>query len=396
MKHESVGTDRAGTRRAAVEAVLRRERPGRVVYAPNYWQWFAHHRNHGLLPPELAHCASQLDVIRYLGLDVFSRNIYCDPTQYWFGGLASAEWDGPEERVRRFADGRDTVTERTIRLRGGVLTERLRYLFAESTLVQEKFLLDDPDRQLDLFDELVRARRWRFDAGLFGLWRREVGEDGVVNAGELFSPLKLLHLAAGAANAVFLLEDHPERCAEWLRVHEEAQLDLVRQMLDAGVAAMTAMDNLDSAFHPPDYLERCSASFYARASELCRARGAAFFIHACGGQRASLARLGALGVEGLEGVAYPPLGDVQLDEAVRLAGDRMIVTGGISAVETERFRTRDEVRRYVAGLLARMDPWRHRFMLSASCNTSIRTPWETLVWFRDAWRECGGPGGRPA
>lgn len=376
-----------------MEAVLRRERPSRVVHAPNYWQWFTHHRNHGLLPPEIAHCSSQLDVIRHLGLDVFSRNVYCDPTRCWFGGLATETWDGATEEVRRMAVGRDTVTERTIRLPGGALTERLRYLFAESTLVQEKFLLDDPDRQLDLFGAFVRARRWRFDRALFDDWRKRVGADGVVQAGELFSPLKMLHLAAGAANAVFLLEDHPERCAEWMCLHEEAQLDLVGQMLDGGVIAMTSMDNLDSAFHPPAYLERCSASFYERAAALCRARGAVFFIHACGGQRANLARIGALGVDGLEGVAYPPLGDVELDEAMRLAGDRLVITGGISAAETERFRTRDEVRRYVAGLLERMEPWHHRFMLSASCNTSIRTPWECLVWFRDAWREFGGAGG---
>lgn len=380
-----------GTPRAAVEAVLRRERPPRVVYAPNCWQWFAHHRNHGLLPPEIAHCTDHLDLIRHLGLDVFSRNIYCDPTTRWFGGLATDVWDDADVEVRHVPDGRDTVTERTISLRGGVLTERLRYHFEESTLVQEKFLLDDPDRQLDLFGAYLRARRWQFDARLHDAWQRKVGDDGLVVAGELFSPLKMLHFAAGAEHAVFLIEDHPKRCAEWMRVHEEAQLDLVRQMLDAGVAAMMSMDNLDSAFHPPDYLERCSASFYSRASALCRAAGAAFFVHACGGQRANLARVGALGVDGLEGVAYPPLGDVELDEAMRLSGDRTIVTGGISAIETERFRTRDEVRRYVAGLLERVGPWRHRFMLSASCNTSIRTPWETLVWFRDAWREFGDP-----
>ena len=35
-----------------VESVLRRKTPPRIVYAPNYWQWFAHHQHHGLLPPE--------------------------------------------------------------------------------------------------------------------------------------------------------------------------------------------------------------------------------------------------------------------------------------------------------------------------------------------------------
>lgn len=376
--------------RAEVRRVLRREEPGRLVYAPNYWQWFTHHRNHGLLPEELQDCGSQLDMIRWLGLDVFSRNIYCDETACWFGGLAEEAWDGVEFETVRTEVGCDTVTEKSYHTRSGTLTERLRFVFNESTLVQENCLLDDYDSQLDAFDQYVRGRRWRFDREQFARWRDAVGADGVLNAGELFSPLKLLHLAAGASDAVYLLEDHPERCAEWMAIHEEAQLDLVGQMLDAGVESMIAMDNLDTAFHPPAYVERCAASFYRKASALCREAGATFLIHACGQQRANLARIAELGVDGLEGVAYPPMGDVELEEAMAVSGERLIITGGISAHETERFGSADEVRRYVGDLVERLRPWRHRFMLSASCNTSIRTPWETLKWFRDAWREFGG------
>ena len=375
------------TRQELVSRILRRDRPDRFVYAPNYWQWFTHHRNHGLLPAELRDCGSQLELIRHLGLDVFSRNLHCDPTQCWFGGLAEEVLDGVGLEVVRHAEGRDIITERTYRTRAGTLTERLRFLFAESTLVQEKFLLEDFDKDAGAFEALVANRRWRFDRARFERWRREVGDDGLVNAGELFSPLKLLHLAAGAADAVFLLEDHPERCAAWMRAHEAAQLDLVRQMLEGGVRAMIAMDNLDSAFHSPRYLEQCSARFYEQASALCRAAGAAFFIHACGRQRALLPLIAGLGVDGLEGVAYPPLGDVQLDEAMQLSGGRLIITGGISAMETEGFQTRDQVLRYVEELLRRLDPYRHRFMLSASCNTSIRTSWPVIEWFRDAWLE---------
>ncbi|MBI5396189.1 MAG: hypothetical protein HZA91_12910 [Verrucomicrobia bacterium] len=379
----------AATRAEAVSAVLRRERPARIVYAPNCWQWFTHHRNHGLLAEPLRHCGGQLELIRHLGLDVFSRNIYCDPTECWFGGLAREVWDGVGVDVKRWTDGEDIVTEKTYFTKGGTLTERLRYIYADSTLVQEKFLLDDYATQVDAFAALVAGRRWRFEPEQYARWQREVGSDGIVNAGELFSPLKLLHFTAGAANAVFLLEDFPERCREILAAHEAAQLDLVGQMLAAGVPAMCSMDNLDTMFHPPHYIERCSAGFYEKASRLCHEAGAVFFIHACGQQRAILPLIASLGVDGLEGVAFPPLGDVQLDEAMRLAGDRLIITGGISAVETEKFASRDEVRRYVEGLFVRLRPYAHRFMLSASCNTSIRTPWRVLEWFRDAWQEFG-------
>ena len=374
--------------RNAVLKVLRRENPGRVVYAPNYWQWFTHHRNHGVLPEALQGIESQLDLIRHLGLDVFSRNIYCDPTACWFGGLADEVWDGVEFEIRVSTEGRDTVTEKTYRTRAGVLTERLRYIFSESTLVQEKFLLDDYANQMDAFEELVRARRWRFNRELYQEWKQTVGEAGIINAGELFSPLKLVHMAAGQADAVYVLEDYPERCAELLAIHENAQLDLVGQMLAEGVESMISMDNLDAAFHPPYYLERWSASFYEKASRMCAEAGSAFLIHACGHQKAILPIIAALGVDGLEGVAYPPMGDVALQEACE-SSNRLIVTGGISAAETERFKSRDEVNRYVQELLGRMRCHNGRFMLSASCNTSIRTPWEVIEWFRDAWREFG-------
>jgi hypothetical protein len=63
------------SRQQQVRHVLALRQPQRIVYAPNYWQWFSHHRNHGLLPPEMAHCRTQLDLIRHLGLDVFSRKL---------------------------------------------------------------------------------------------------------------------------------------------------------------------------------------------------------------------------------------------------------------------------------------------------------------------------------
>lgn len=375
-----------------VRRVLQRRRPDRIVYAPNYWQWFAHHRNHGLLPPEIAHCRTQLDLIRHLGLDVFSRNVYCNQSHCWFGGLSEETWDGVEvcEDVR--IEGFDRVITRSYHTRRGTLTERQRHVFADSTLVQEKFALEGAEDPLAALEELVKARRWKFSADRYAREQELAGDHGIVVAGELFSPLKALHLLAGAVETTYLIADEEERISELLALHEAAQLDLARQIAAAGVPAMMAMDNLDAAFHTPGYLDMFSASFYEQASRIAREHGSTFWIHACGRQRVNLQRIDALGVDGLEGVAYPPLGDIELDEVMRLTSDRFLITGGISAIETERFQSPDEVRRYVAGLFERMRPYSHRFMLAASCNTSIRTPWKVIQWFRDAWLECNHTG----
>jgi len=397
-----------------LEAVLARRTPPRIAYAPNYWQWFAHHRNHGTLPPELAACRSQLDLIRHLGLAVFSRNLYCDEQRGWWGGLAepcltnscgrelprASACNAPsrpnptatsnlETITREWHDGRDLVIEKTFHTRAGTLTERLRYVWAESTLVQEKYLVDDYDHQFDALTDFVRARRWQFLPERWATWSGQVGADGCVVAGELHSPLKMLHVLLGAQNATYFLMDHPERAAELLALHEAAMLDLVEQLATGGVRVLMCMDNLDAAFHPPHYIEKYSASFYAKAAQLCHAHGALLFIHACGRQRDNLKLIAGLGVDGLEGVAFPPLGDVQLDEALQLGGEKFIVTGGISAKEFERLQTRAEIFSYVRELCSRLRPYAHRFILSASCNTPYTAPWERIVDFRDAWLECG-------
>lgn len=389
MMPDSNQNSLARTKCQAVRDVLHRRTPHRIVYAPNYWQWFSHHQRHRTLPPDLADCRDQLDVIRRLGLDVFSRNTYCDQRRCWFGGLCELDWHEVRTEERERAEGDGLILDRIFHTAAGPLTERQRYCHDQSTLVQEKFVIDDYNAQWEAYERLVHGRRWRFVSERYEREQSRVGDDGIVIAGELFSPLKMLHLDMGPEATTYFLMDQPDRAMQLLRVHEQAQLDLVRQMAEAGVPAMMAMDNLDAMFHPPAYVRRYSASFYEQAARLCHDHGSAFFIHACGQQRANLQLIASLGVDGLEGVAYPPLGDIELDQAFELTGDRFIITGGISAAETDRLHTRRQVFDYVGELFERMRPYAHRFVFAASCNTAISARWETLVHFRDAWLECG-------
>jgi uroporphyrinogen-III decarboxylase len=374
--------------RSRIAAVLNRQRPSRVVYAPNYWQWFEHHKNHGL-PPEIAHCQSQRDLIHHLGLDVFSRNIYCNPQTHWFGGLCDVVWNDVAYEESESWCGADRVFERTYRTRKGTLTERLRYLMDQSTLVQEKYLVDDPATQMGAFEALVLGRTWRFVPERYRALKAQGEGDECVIAGELFSPLKLLHIALNPVQTCYLLADDPGRAAVLLWHHETAMLGLVRQMASAGVRVVMSMDNLDTMFHPPRLVEQYSASFYESASRICHEYNSNFFIHACGKQKKNLSLISSLGVDGLEGVAFPTLGDVELDEAMELSGNRMIITGGISAMEFDQLKTREAIFDYTARLLARMAPYAHRFVLSASCMTPFSAPWDMLKHFRDAWLQYG-------
>lgn len=373
---------------SAVEKVLKREDPGRFVYAPNYWQWFAHHRNHGLFPPELAETSDQLGMIRFLGLDLFSRNIYCNEQEGWFGGLTRHAWSQelkPKEQC--YTSGQDLVTERTWTTPAGELHECLRYIWSESTLVQEKFLLDDYEEQAEAFESWLENRSCNFDAEFWKKQNARMPTGAVICAGEVISPLKMLHMLLGPEQSVFLLMDEPDMAARWMKLHHEQQLAVIRQMLEGGVRSVMAMDNLDTQFHPPHYVEQYSTAFYEEASALCHRYDATFWIHACGHQKKNIELISALGVDGLEGVAFPPSGDITLPEAFALSGDRFLITGGISASQFTQLQSREAVFDYTQKLFQSLRAYRHRFMLAPSCNTPINARWEQIVWFRDAWRE---------
>ena len=370
-----------------LERILKDQNPTGIVFAPNYWQWFSHHKNHGILPDELKHCGSQLDMINYLGLDVFSRNIYCRQDDYWFGGICDEYFDGIGVDVVTSFENRNKITDKTYNLKTGILTEQLQYVFNESTVVQKKFLITDYNEQYGLLEQFVASRKWVFNESRYLTICEEVGDAGTVIVGDFHSPLKMLHLLMGPVLSVYFLLEQPDLAKSLLDLHEMAQLDLVKQAVSKGVKVIMAMDNLDTQFHPPDFVEQYSASFYEKASRICHEYGAKFFIHACGNQKENLPLIAAYGVDGLEGVAFPPFGNVELDEAMRLTPDHFIITGGISAMETRNLTSEQMVFKYVKELFFKMKPYKSRFVFSASCNTPIDTKWDTIKHFRDAWSE---------
>jgi hypothetical protein len=373
--------------KANIERILANQSPSRIVYSPNYWQWFAHHKNHGILPEEIIHCVTQLDMINYLGVDIFTRNIYCKQDEAWIGGICEEYFEDGEVVTSVEFDGKNKIISKEYRLRTARLSEKLMYVFNESTIVQKDFLITDYTVQRDLFEQFVASRKWRFNKSRYEQVCREVGDRGVIIVGDLFSPLKMLHFTMGPVNSVYLLMEQPEFSKGLLDLHEQSMLNLVRKCMINGVKVIMSMDNLDTMFHPPHYVEAYSASFYEKASAICHEYDARFFIHACGNQRGNLKLISSLKVDGLEGVAFPPLGDIELDEAMQMTHDNFIITGGISAFETRDLKTKKEVFSYVKNLFTRMNPYKNRFIFSSSCNTAINTRWETLKYFRDAWLE---------
>ncbi len=100
-----------------IEKILINQAPSRFVFAPNFWQWFAHHKNHDILPEEIKHCKTQLDMIDYLGVDVFSRNIYCKQDEYWIGGICDEYFEDGRVEISTESEDKNKITEKKYHFR---------------------------------------------------------------------------------------------------------------------------------------------------------------------------------------------------------------------------------------------------------------------------------------
>lgn len=185
--------------------------------------------------------------------------------------------------------------------------------------------------------------------------------------------------------------DHPDEMRELARIHEKKALALIQNVVDnADADIFISLDNLDSAFYPPRFYEDYCRDFFRQAAEIVHSRKKLFVVHACGRNRALLPLVGASGVDCLEGITPPPLGDVELREARKLAGsENFTVNGGMSSPNQEITQVAEaRLHEYTRCLMDSMGDKRH-FIFASSCNTSVATPWENLIHFRDAAREYG-------
>jgi hypothetical protein len=379
-------------------AAFRGEQPDMVPFSPNIYYWFYHHQRNGTLPAELSGARHPLEALRYLGADVLARwDTELATREIYTAGEYSDEytgetgWDDPViTSFNRYPPGRSQHRERFV-TPYGTLSRTWTFTHEAGADFEAEFWWKDwRDYQAVRF--MLEAKDYVFDADVFRHWAQQVGDQGIVVAHITQSPLKTFHWLAGAENATFFLTDYPEEMAELARIHEAKALALLERIVDdPQIQVFIALDNLDSAFYPPRLYKLYCHDFFAKAAAIIHARGKILMVHACGRNKVLLPLVGATRVDCLEGVTPAPTGDVQLGQARSMAGyENFTVNGGMDVIqqETAGHDAESRVHEYTRGLFEAMGDKRH-FVFASSCSTSLMTPWQNLLYFRDAARKYG-------
>lgn len=368
------------TKRDNLRRVLRGESPDWVPFAPNFKQWYQHHREHGTLPEELASSNDYLDAVKTLEADIFSRNLDVGlQTEYDDGCAPNVESVAGDQRPR-------TITRWSTP--HGELRSVSEVQAAMSAHYQVEDLVKDWDRDRPAYMWILERIHRHWDPAPFDAMNARVGDDGLILVSAGPTPLKKLHVDFGLDGASFFMMDEPDAARSVCDVYWERTWPALQALAaDDRIDAIIFMDNVDTPFYPPAFARLYWAPYVRQAVDLFEPAGKRVFVHACGQLRGLVDVFRECGVHGLEGMAHPPLGDFRISDA-KAIHDLFIYNGGFSAHEQVTMSD-DEVRAFYDRFFEELDGW-PRFVFGAACQTAITTTWERIKLVRDCCRRHGG------
>ena len=230
------------TRKQNLLNMLSGRKPEWVPCSINLWQWHKHHKAFGTLPEELLHTGSDLDAMKLLGCDFFTRNVPCQPAEF-YEGLAVEE-----ERIRQPMGMR---TIRVLRTPHGDLRQVHQEQAAMTTGHDMEHCVHDWETQGRAYLYALERLRFTWDRELFARTHAEVGEHGLIMLPVGQTPLKRLHIDFGLEYASVFMMLHPEAakiCCDAYWAHLWPMLCEVAE--EERVHAAILMDNVDTPSTP--------------------------------------------------------------------------------------------------------------------------------------------------
>ena len=225
--------------------------------------------------------------------------------------------------------------------------------------------IDDPDS----FEEHV------FDT--LDLVIAALGDDYSVH-GEVRAPFDHFLNILGMENGLMYLLTHAEKCAEVLDVTAGWSVALAVAQVRRGAEAI----KISSPFAGNAFLSRemyCDfiQPYEARIAAAVKAEGAAVYTHTCGAIGDRLDLLCGAGVTGIECLDPPPLGDVDINEAVKKLRDKIFIKGNVDPVNTLLRGDSGKIEDDIGKILAAAEKMKG-FILSSACSVAPPTPPDNL------------------
>lgn len=236
----------------------------------------------------------------------------------------------------------------------------------------------DPDTIPDRLDFIPVSQGLRFpiDPGhpydvLESMIARAGGEFSI--HGEVTSPFDYFLDLFGFAGGFLALAEEPERSEAVLRRFAGGVSRIAREQAARGIDGLKISSPFAGAgFISPGYYRRFVLPFERQVAEAVGPFGVPVYTHTCGAIGDRLEMMAEAGVAGLECLDPPPLGNVELEDAVSRVGRRLFIKGNIDPVGTMLLGSSEGV---AADVRRRIEAGRKAegFILSTACSIAPRT-----------------------
>jgi hypothetical protein len=283
---------------------------GPPLYLPDLTLWYDWHQGQGTLPDRWKDY-SLPQIARALGVPVW---LTARPWRVETPGAEIVTTEDAGERVIRFETA------------AGALIARWT-LGPDGDWWQTEYPVKSP-ADLAAALELVEARTYALDPADLARGEALVGDDGLLALELPRRPYSdLLHEFLGWSEGLLFLNE--PAVPQMLDLLESKLAQLVEEVAPLPGRVVLSPDNLDGQFISPRAFERYMAAGYRRTAEVLHAHDKRLLVHVGGPIRHLLSPLAQAGVDGLEGIAGPPQGDVSLAQAREAVGPGLALWGGI-------------------------------------------------------------------
>lgn len=207
--------------------------------------------------------------------------------------------------------------------------------------------------------------------------------------GEITSPFDYLLDYLGLDNAMLALIDNPEKCITILTRFTELIKLLALEMCDTGIDAIKISSPFaGSGFISPEDYQRFVLPFEKEIATAVRSRNIHIYTHTCGAINDRLELMFEAGISGIECLDPPPLGNVELKDAVERIGDKGFIKGNIDSVNLLLNSSREEI---LEDLKQRIEIGKLKkgFILSTACSIAPPVKRENILLLKETLDQAG-------
>jgi len=326
------------TSRDRLLAALHGELPDRLPWAPEFNMVFGERVLREIPGPPFAAEDAYIEVCRRMRAECLMR-VDAVAVRY------------PNVEVVEAREG-DEVT-RTFRTPDRDLTLRARMIADIGVEMEHEHMVrtvEDVRAYQFMYEDAVYAPRYDFVRERMAA----MGEAGLIT---IFGPptplLDLIMFQIRLPTIYFLMEDHPAEMEGLLEAMHRRNCEYYEIAAAAPGEVVRSFEDTSTTLISPELYRRWCLRQLQDYRDICHAHGKLFVPHMCGLLRGVLAELKETGVDGIEAVTPPPVGDCPIGLAREALGSEVTLIGGLDPTQFVG-ATPDTTRQMVLDVISQM------------------------------------------